>query len=232
MTIRKLACLALALLISAPAFAATHKHQNVTQADSSDLGTYSTVTPNTLGFMVGPEIANRNVSLAAGTVQPTSTRTRAMIGVYYERQMMRYFTLRPEVNYVQRGWSFTQGQTSTDMAANYLEIPIHAKGQLPLGVVTPFVLTGPYIGLLMGNGKSVSTIGAQSQDTSTDGMFNTFSFGWNFGGGVDFDLGKHVVLDFTARYSLGLSNVAQFATSGDSEKLNSVQVLAGLAYEF
>lgn len=186
-----------------------------------------------LGFQFGPSIGTVTQSVAAGgTVNPTNTRTRPMFGAYYEHKFIPYFSLRAGLDYDQRGWSSSNNQAgaalrTVDVAANYIELPILAKGQYSFGVVTPFVMTGPFAGLAVGSGQVISANGVDNpQDISN--LINSFEFGWDFGTGAAFQVASHIQLEAGMRYSLGVTNLLANAAAGTGDKLNSLEFLVGM----
>jgi opacity protein-like surface antigen len=192
---------------------------------------------NLLGMQLGPSVASSNFSVPSGETSPNlDTRTRPTFGMYFEHRILSNLSVRPELNYVQRGFSNTpQGANATtiDIAANYLELPVMAKGQIELGSFTPYALTGPFIGLLTGKGLTTTNSKGISNDVSIDNLVNTFNFGWNFGAGSSYAITRTIKADLGARYSMAFTNaLANSQTNGNtSVKLNSVQVLAGLGFE-
>jgi opacity protein-like surface antigen len=190
---------------------------------------------NELGFQFGPSIGSANFSTNVGKTPNADSRTRPTFGMFFEHRLMPYLSVRPELNYVQRGFSMTQGTgaaaLSSDYAANYLEIPVLAKGQYQIAAFTPYVVTGPFMGFLIGKGTSTEQNG-QSNDGSLDNQINSFNFGWNFGAGSSYAITKTMKADLGLRYSMGFTNVVanQQTNSGDSVKLNAFQILAGLGF--
>jgi opacity protein-like surface antigen len=212
-----------------------HKKRRVVVIEEDDAPVSSMAFPNTLGLAVGPGVANTQVSVPVGGANPASasSRTRPFFGAYYERALIPYLSLRGELDYNQRGYSVTTGQgqaaTVTDNAMNYIEMPIEVKGMYRFGVVTPYAVTGPFLGLLVSSGQVVQA-GGQLQENDISNAINTFNFGWNFGAGTTFHVASHLELDASFRYSLGLANILAQSDPGVSRKLSSLQVIAGIGF--
>ena len=228
-------------MVAASGFAAPTKVRRTASPRSENTSTesYSSRSSsgaNLLGFQFGPSIANANISVRQGAIPNSDSRTRLNIGVFYEHQFSRYFALRPELNFAQRGYSLKNRATNltdvtadVDYSANYLEIPVMAKGQLDLDGVYPYVMTGPFMGLLIGKSQNINFSNGEEQEISLDNKMSSFEFGWNFGLGSAFSVSKDIRLEAGLRYSLGLTNAFNSTVSGNSTKLNAFQILAGMS---
>lgn len=208
------------------AHSTVRRHHTSSKASSGD---------DVLGFQFGPSISSGNNSVTKGDVPDTDTRTRPAFGFVYEHRFMPVLSFRSELNYVQRGLSTNVGQgqnaATVDEAANYLELPLMAKAQYQIDEFTPYFVTGPFIGLLTGSGQTVTQNGKTVDVGAANApQINTFDFGWNFGVGSTYAITKTFRADVAFRYSMGLTNVeSNTATnSGDSTKLNAVQIIAGV----
>lgn len=214
---------------------------------ADDFSTNSTVTKgavvedgtnrdNVLGLQLGPSVGSASVGVAQGPIPQSDIRTRPMLGMFYEHRFMPYLTFRPEFNYVQRDFGTTSGQGQneivSDLTADYFEIPLLAKAQYPFQAFTPYVVTGPFLGLLVGKSMTVSQGINPSQDENSNNLVNTFNFGWDLGAGSSYAITKTVSADIGLRYSMEFTNaLSSNATSGgDSVKLNAFQFLAGLGF--
>ena len=234
----------LALTVQSFAFAAPRAARATrTNSERSDYrpSSRSSSEANLLGFQFGPAIATASMSVKEGEIPKSDSRTRLAIGAFYEHPLSANFVFRPEFDYVQRGFTMKkdiplQGggavSTTTDFSANYFELPMMFKGQLPLSGFTPYFMTGPFIGCMIGksattNVAATETTKAREVETSLDNKVNSFNFGWNFGAGSRISLTREISLDAGLRYSMGLTNISSEA--GDSTKLSSFQILAGVA---
>jgi hypothetical protein len=128
------------------------------------------------------------------------------------------FTLRPEVNYIQKGAGITRNSSGikTDtrivtMKQSYMEVPLLAEFDIPLGNnFSPFFLIGPFGSLNITSkavyGEQSDRIFAESPDRFLQDLQDgteKVDFGAAFGGGSKFYIGSTVLrVDF--RYSLGL----------------------------
>lgn len=204
----------------------SEKNTSTTQIQNNNL---SLLNGTTVGAQIGAGMGSVSFSLPSGVNSPdTSTRTRPMIGVFAEKSINEMIAARTELNYVQRG--FTMSETTNlmklDAAANYLELPLLVKAQTNIDKFTPYVLTGPQLGILVSSGSSLEFQGRTFDSTETN--INTFNVAWNLGAGTKVEFSKDFALDLGVRYSKGLTNVAGGETGDSSTKLNSLQFLAGV----
>jgi opacity protein-like surface antigen len=189
-----------------------------------------------VGFQLGPSVGTSTVSVSEGSAPHTDSRTRSMLGAYYEYRFAGYLSIRPELNYVQRGFSQASGQVPnailSEVSANYFEVPLMVKAHYEIDAFEPYVLTGPFLGLLIGKGVSTTQGNHPSQESSLDHEMNTLDLGWNIGAGSSYAITKIMSADLGLRYSMGLSNAYSTVTTGGSVSatLNAFQVLAGLGF--
>jgi opacity protein-like surface antigen len=223
--------LAAASVLASHAEAATRTRHSVSTYNSEDSysHTRSSSDANMVGFQFGPQIASGSLSTNNGAAPDSDSRTRINMGVFFEHAFDSNFVLRPELNFSERGFSMNGQNGSADFSANYLEVPAMVKGQLPLGGFTPYVMTGPFVGFLVGKGVTVNTKNGQQSSVNLNNQVNSFNFGWNFGLGSSFAVARGWKLDAGLRYSLGLTNVSSTSADGDSVKLSAFQVLAGIS---
>jgi opacity protein-like surface antigen len=252
-------CLAV-LLTAAPAFAyndgmseydgapAKHSSRNHSTIHRKHLvveehdGGYSREDSNFFGIEGSLGLANQSLS---GATIDSSNRVGMMFGAFYERRFIPYFGLRAGFDFNQRGFSTSSPNGVSDTyTVNYLEFPLLAKVQIPTPVVTPFIAVGPFFGVAVGKVHTASFQGQSQDQPGFDNLVNGFNFGLNFGGGMDFEVVRHLEIEIGARYSLGLVNglttagqnaVAQAADgqvqpASVSLHFNDLQFLTGLSY--
>ncbi len=210
------------------------------------------------GLHSGLSLAHRSLSLPQGfqTNEDSRMRLRMAVGGYYEFRFIPYFGLRAEVGFVQRGYSIGQANNNNnngnpfgggnnnagptaDVSTNFIDIPILAKAQIPVGPAAPYILFGPTLGFLVGKSATQNTPGQNSQNINVDNAFNSVNFGLNFGLGSTFEIVRHFHLEIGARYSLGLTNMLNNNQNGNQNfnpntqnptmRLNSLQFLGGVA---
>ena len=219
------------------------KHLRVEQSSG-----YSKDDYNFFGIQGSLGLANQS---GGGTGMDSGNRIGMMAGAYYERRFIPYLGMRAGMDFNMRGFSTTdQAQgVSNSFAINYLEFPLLVKAQIPTNVVTPYIAVGPFLGLAVGKSFSQQAInGGPSQDVQGfDTLINGVNFGLEFGGGLDFEVIRHLNLEVGARYSLGLTNVLtaqgqqffggqaaqqgfQAAPTNVSIQLNDIQIMSGLSY--
>ena len=156
-------------------------------------------------------------------------RTGIAVGIYYDYPGSG-FGFMPEILYSQKGATFSSSTVVTGhlvtgdatMKYDYIELPLLGKYSFEaLGNFRPFLLAGPYVGILINSKMSVlgtdQTLAQTALVESDISDQQKFDFGITFGGGVSYNLGK-IGLNINFRYSIGMLNVdkASLKNSGFS----------------
>ena len=126
-----------------------------------------------------------------------------------------FFSLQPELLFIQKGERFDERGVETKSALNYLELPVLAKVSFGSESIKGYVNAGPSLALgLTGKykiegGENADETDIRFGDSANDGrryLDNRFDFGLQFGGGGSFGLGPgSIVADI--RYGLGLTDL-------------------------
>lgn len=142
------------------------------------------------------------------------------------------FSLQPGLTLSNKGFKFSEEGGSLTTNLMYIEIPVNALVNFPVGDGKVFVGAGPYYGMaISGKHKLKGTDEGTSVSVSTDvefgddGTFKRGDFGVNFLAGYQLGNGFNI----HAGYGLGLSNVAR--NSGDETAKNRV-LSVGLGFSF
>jgi hypothetical protein len=130
------------------------------------------------------------------------------------------FGAQIELGYVGKGKSWTDKSNSKNTVSfnfNYLEIPVLAKGMLPLGPIKPMLYVGPTFGFLVSSSVKMHSEepGFPTQDTTMsipDSTRNGFDFGLAIGAGSTFSLGQGAII-FDVRYTFGFISVPKLTQS-------------------
>jgi hypothetical protein len=118
---------------------------------------------------------------------------------------------------------FSGGGGSLTLGANYLELPILAKGLFATGTsFTPMAYFGPVVGFKVGTTCSVTG------GTCTVSEVTAAHFGLEIGAGGKVDLNKSMALTFSLRYLIGLTNAT--SATGTSFKHMGLAILAGMDF--
>jgi hypothetical protein len=116
------------------------------------------------------------------------------------------FALQSELLFVSKGAKGTNS-TSQGLQLDYIEVPIMLRLQPKTeGSIHPHVYAGPYLGFKI-DCKVKGTSG--DCDDLPGVSTKTVDVGGTMGAGLDFDLGP-IVLSGGARYSFGVSSIADF----------------------
>jgi len=122
-----------------------------------------------------------------------TTKTTFHAGVFYKLPLSQWFTLQPELLYVQKKQGLRVEDYSTSKVTNlegkfdYIQLPVNVQFGLNLVVARPFIFASPFIGY------AVSVADAPYGYKASD--FNRFAYGVGMGAGVD--IWK---LQFTIKY--------------------------------
>lgn len=176
-----------------------------------------------------------NFASLTNTNSNAGSHTGFQTGVNLDVPFTPYFSLMPAVRFSQRGFSFNNvyllngsGPYSGDATLNYVEVPIRAKVSFRNGSdVTPFAFFGPCFSFKTGVGGSGTTNGGATQEISdSNGEFNTFDFGLDFGVGPEFQLNQTTRMFIDFEYYLGLTDIE----SGVDSKNTVPQINVGFSW--
>ena len=150
-------------------------------------------------------------------------------GIALDLGLSSFFTIQPELLYIQKGGKATytinaDNEIVNRLYYNYVEVPVLAKLKFfsteGHGV---YVLAGPFVGLALNGKNKVTTTVLGNSTTREDKFdFNTDNdaerqrrtdWGISFGGGLKFG---HVYLD--ARYNLGVNNLLDKDTNNQNDE--------------
>lgn len=152
----------------------------------------------------------------------TETRVGLIAGGRAIIPFTENFGMQPEVLYVQRGSAFEA--TEAEVSLNYIEAPILFRASLPIGPVTPKVLIGPTVGVLLNGSVEVDGVDV---DLDTD-EFNRVDVGATVGAGFDIDVGPGS-LSVDARVGQSLMDI----TDNEPNTFNQgLDLLAGYNFRF
>jgi hypothetical protein len=115
-------------------------------------------------------------------------------------------SIRVEPSYIQKGiqWPFGgEGPTSylINSYFNYFQLPIELKANLPIPVVSPYILVGPNIGYLLSAKQGLA--GSTPQEDITDD-YQKVDCALDFGAGLDFGITPFTTASCNVKYSSGL----------------------------
>jgi hypothetical protein len=138
------------------------------------------------------------------------------------------FSLQPELNYIQKGVKYEEGDFKETLSLGYLEVPVLAK--VTFGEATKFYFNaGPSVGFGLGGKYKIEEDGEKEEadvkfgDDKNDGKFyiqKGTDIGLQLGGGVI--IAEKVMIDL--RYGLGLTDLED----DSSIKNNVFQLTVGI----
>lgn len=143
----------------------------------------------------------------------------AGLGVNFPLTADKFFSIQPELLYIQQGTRATAG----NFDVNYVQLPLLVKVNFGEENLPIYVNAGPSFGYLLNDPVNLGTM------TFTNP--NKLDIGLQFGGGVGFGLGPgSLMLD--ARYGFGLTDIRNESGVADSmnkSKNNVFQFTLGYA---
>lgn len=114
-------------------------------------------------------------------------------------------------------------ETVNNYDINYLQLPIALKVELGSFFIHPYVTGGTTLGALL----SATNTTNPSNDTTE---FNSMAASLDLGAGAWLPLGEKWRLSVDARYSFGIVDFVNDATSGNTPRPQTLTVLGGIAY--
>jgi len=187
---------------------------------------------------------DKSISTSMGKLDP-KTNVGFVGGISYRIGLIMGLSIQPEVLYAQKGAIYEASASvgnyfMNDKATftnNYIDIPILAKYNLPIPLLSPYIEGGVEYGLLLSaKEKEEMTTNAPGQtsgstETDTKDQFAKSDFSIVIGIGVEF-----LMLDVNARYVIGLAKLGKddptmLVNPGDLKAYNrGFQLTAGLRF--
>jgi hypothetical protein len=152
-------------------------------------------------------------------------------GAFFTLKFNDLLAIQPEILYSQKGpkWDAPLYDVALDgtVKLDYLEIPVLIKILIPVGAnarIRPNLFAGPYMGFKM-SARLKYTWGSTSEDRTIDQIKST-DFGYVFGGGLDFVVGKgKITLD--VRYGMSFSTIFTDST----QKNQTISAMLGYSFK-
>ncbi|QHL87142.1 outer membrane beta-barrel protein [Nibribacter ruber] len=158
------------------------------------------------GIKVGLNVAN-----IGGDAKNTDPRTGVHAGFFATAPISDRFAIQPEVLYSQQGYK--SGKSTFTL--HYLNIPLIFKGTISGGF---HLQVGPQFGILLDAKQKVG-------NTTYDISDNLNKYDGAVALGLGYDLSR---LQVSARYNLGLSDIADGNIKGESYPNNVFQLSVGV----
>ncbi len=209
------------------------------------LVTFAASAQISIGPKAGINLANWSVenSEENGDYQ---SRMGYQFGVVAEIRINDHFAIQPEFNLIQKGakQEFSEVDsligsisTKTNIAFNYLEVPVLIKAGTSFGPARVDLLAGPSFGYaLSGKVKEEFTLNGETEKDEIDVDFKEdevkrTDVGLQLGAAFSFNLGESAKLFVDGRYLFGLTNLND-STEDDSFKVNNrgVALSAGVLF--
>jgi len=199
--------------------------------ESLALATFAPLATRAQG-LAGPRVellGGLTVATLVGSDAVGSAQRAGFVGgIGVRTPVARVFALEADLLFSEQGSGSPAGSAfSGGQRLDYLALPVLARFELPggTGTVAPFVVLGPQVAVELA--CSVSTIGGASSSASCNAAgipHNTFDVGVTFGGGAIYRLDRRHTLSLSARYTLGVLDVAP---QTDAQN-RVISVLAGI----
>ncbi|MEX2232056.1 MAG: porin family protein [Cyclobacteriaceae bacterium] len=170
------------------------------------------------GLKVGANFANQKFSGDGLDISPDS-RTSMHLGLFLTAMVSETFGIQPELMYNSVGSKFDLLGNELLQKLDYLTIPVMLRYQ-PVSVF--HIHAGPQFGLLL---SAKSEYDGDSQDTKED--YKGMDLGVGIGAGVDLPMG----LGISARYVMGLSNIAESEDPDEEGTLKNNAIQLSITYK-
>lgn len=175
------------------------------------------------GFKAGLVMAN----LSSDDIEENDMKLGFAAGAFITYALSPQFAIQPEVMYCMKGTKFSIEGMDEDLKYNfnYLVVPVMMKYMIPTqGNVAPNLFAGPEVGFLL---SAKAKMGSEEEDMKDD--MKSVDFGLGFGAGVDFKMESATIM-LDARYTLGLSNIADTEDDDTSVKNTAIMVTLGVGF--
>jgi len=199
-----------------------------------------------LSLCVSPAHAQfESWGLTAGVTSMTGTgeglgdvdrRTGFTVGGTVQMDVAGPLSLRPELLFIRKGWSFEFGEVESTVTLDYFEVPVLADVAVAsIRDATLHVVAGPTVSVMVNSGVSVDV--DPSNDLDPSDTLSRTEVGFAVGTGARGQLGPQTVrLD--VRYRLSLSNINEQRPLVDGDRADSaptirnrgLSVTVGLAF--
>jgi hypothetical protein len=167
----------------------------------------------------------------------TDNRSGFLAGAVLDIVFNRYVSLRPGIEYAERGGSstitdeFTGNKLTSIDRLGYLAIPIDLKVRYPVSpLCSPYLLCGLNPGILLSAKNAIAESGVSSAADIKDGLCPV-DFGFDLGIGFDFFV-KAVVPFFEISIFKGVVNVDANQPQGYSQHNQGFEIKSGIKYKF
>lgn len=199
-----------------------------------------------IGLKGGANFGNVYMTDALDDLAPDfKSATGAVAGGVAEISFGKYFAVQPEVNWVQKGFRFTQdinvpigkfdipAGVQAQIKTNYIEMPLLAKAKVGNDVIQAYAVLGPSFGYAM-NGKLITRTRFLFEFDPINTNLNFESLDYNrfevsavggVGMQVNFNGGKWFA---DARYTQGLTQLYNFPVVNEQIKNRGISLSTGV----
>lgn len=178
--------------------------------------------------------AGVNLATIGGDVEDADGRTSFHVGGVAEIMISNKFSVQPELLYSAQGLQseYTETFFGSDvkfeekLKLDYINLPIMAKYYVAEGLS---IEAGPQVGFLISAESEIEASSEGDSENQTQDVkdgFKSIDFAAGIGLGYKLDSG----LNFSARYTLGLANIAEDAGDDFSIQNNVLQVSLGYMF--
>lgn len=148
-------------------------------------------------------------------------------GAQFRMISEKYFGIKLELNYIQRGFATVENKVSCYRRLDYIELPFMSHITFGTKLFRYFIDLGPSVSYLLNDSRDAN--GTQQHHTKP--IQNRFDYAIVAGTGFEFNT-RYGIYTIDARYSFGLGNIFK-STAADYFKTSSNQnITVSLAYLF
>lgn len=187
-------------------------------------GTAFAQQPAAFGVKAGANFADLNFEGEGGDVN-LDRRTGFVGGLFVVVPTNRRLALQTEALFSQKGAKSEEGDFSSSITLNYLEVPVLARFSSPATDGASFhVFAGPSLGFRL-SAKTKTEFDGEDEEEDIDDEVKRFDLGLAIGAGLEF--GRFVV---DGRYTWGLTDLNKEEEEDVKIKNRVFSVMAGIRF--
>lgn len=188
-----------------------------------------------LGFQLGPSFSNVSINnpYTGPGAGEYGGKTDLFGGILAEIKMGDMFYIQPEINFIQKGFSYDIHNWGTqELTSNYFEIAVNMMAKFIKGSFSPFIFAGPSFNFLSKATQDIVYSDTRLRFSSdATSLIKKTDIAVNFGGGAELSLSKNIDVFVMARYSLGLMDITVMDDPNTEEVYNRcISLAAGLKF--
>jgi hypothetical protein len=177
------------------------------------------------GLKAGVNFANQQVKSEGVSASFSSLTSFHLMGLV-DYSISPSISIQPGLGISGKGFKLDMMGETAKVNLMYLDIPVNAVAKFPIKSLGKFFIgAGPYAAIGI-SGKATADGEEDSENLFSEDGYKRGDFGLNLLGGLELKNG----ITFNVNYGLGLSNIAQSASDGDSLKNKVFSISLGFLF--